>query len=114
MLADSARAGQPARSRRSARSATRWASRSRRSPTCSTREAVLLGGYLAPLSEWLRVPIEGELETSRARRDGMRCRVLPARLGGEAAVRGAASSARRRVLADPLAYEARSLAGAAR
>ena len=26
-------------------------------------EAVLLGGYLAPLSEWLRVPIEGELET---------------------------------------------------
>jgi predicted NBD/HSP70 family sugar kinase len=61
-------------------------------------EAVLLGGYLAPLSEWLRVPIEGELETRALAGRRMRCRVLPARLGGEAAVRGAVALSRRAAL----------------
>jgi predicted NBD/HSP70 family sugar kinase len=61
-------------------------------------EAVLLGGYLAPLSEWLRVPIEGELETRALAGRRMRCRVLPARLGGEAAVRGAVAMSRRTAL----------------
>jgi predicted NBD/HSP70 family sugar kinase len=58
-------------------------------------EAVLLGGYLAPLARWLKVPIEGELETRALAGRRMRCRVLPARLGGEAAVRGAVALSRR-------------------
>jgi predicted NBD/HSP70 family sugar kinase len=61
-------------------------------------EAVLLGGYLAPLAEWLRVPIEAELETRALAGRRMRCRVLPARLGGEAAVRGAVALSRRAAL----------------
>jgi predicted NBD/HSP70 family sugar kinase len=58
-------------------------------------QAVLLGGYLAPLSDWLRVPIEAELQgrALAARRE--RCRVIPASLGGEAVVRGAAALSRR-------------------
>jgi predicted NBD/HSP70 family sugar kinase len=61
-------------------------------------EAVLLGGYFAPLAEWLRVPIEAELETRALAGRRMRCRVLPARLGGEAAVRGAVALSRRAAL----------------
>jgi predicted NBD/HSP70 family sugar kinase len=61
-------------------------------------EAVLLGGYMAPLSEWLSVPIEAELETRALAGRRMRCRVVPARLGGEAAVRGAVALSRRAAL----------------
>jgi predicted NBD/HSP70 family sugar kinase len=61
-------------------------------------EAVLLGGYLAPLTEWLRVPIEAELETRALGGRRMRCRVMAARLGGEAAVRGAVALSRRAAL----------------
>jgi predicted NBD/HSP70 family sugar kinase len=61
-------------------------------------EAVLLGGYFAPLTEWLRVPIEAELETRALAGRRMRCRVLPARLAGEAAVRGAVALSRRAAL----------------
>ncbi len=63
-------------------------------------EAVLLGGYLAPLADWLTVPIEGELETRALAGRRMRCRVVPARLGGEAAVRGAVAMSRRAALED--------------
>jgi predicted NBD/HSP70 family sugar kinase len=66
-------------------------------------EAVLLGGYLAPLTEWLRVPIEGELETRALAGRRMRCRVLAARLGGEAAVRGAVALSRRAALEEAAA-----------
>jgi len=66
-------------------------------------EAVLLGGYLAPLAEWLRPPIEAELETRALAGRRMRCRVLPARLGGEAAVRGAVAMSRRAALAEAAA-----------
>jgi len=66
-------------------------------------QAVLLGGYLAPLSQWLKVPIEGELETRALAGRRMRCRVLPARLGGEAAVRGAVAMSRRAALDDAVA-----------
>ena len=69
-------------------------------------EAVLLGGYLAPLSEWLRVPIEAELETRALAGRRMRCRVLPARLGGEAAVRGAVALSRRTALEQAAAFPA--------
>jgi predicted NBD/HSP70 family sugar kinase len=66
-------------------------------------EAVLLGGYFAPLTEWLRVPIEAELETRALAGRRMRCRVLPARLGGEAAVRGAVALSRRAALEEAAA-----------
>jgi predicted NBD/HSP70 family sugar kinase len=66
-------------------------------------EAVLLGGYLAPLAQWLSVPIERELETRALAGRRMRCRVLPARLGGEAAVRGAVALSRRAALEDAVA-----------
>ncbi|MEA2400227.1 MAG: hypothetical protein QOK00_630 [Thermoleophilaceae bacterium] len=69
-------------------------------------EAVLLGGYLAPLSRWLRVPIEGELETRALAGRRMQCRVLPARLGGEAAVRGAVALSRRAALEQAAALPA--------
>jgi len=61
-------------------------------------QAVVLGGYLAPLTEWLRAPIEGELQTRALAGRRTRCRVLPARLAGEAAVRGAVALSRRRGL----------------
>lgn len=61
-------------------------------------EAVLLGGYFAPLTEWLREPIEAELETRALAGRRGRCRVLAAELGGEAAVRGAVALSRRRAL----------------
>jgi predicted NBD/HSP70 family sugar kinase len=75
-------------------------------------EAVLLGGYFAPLTPWLRDPIETELETRAlagrrwartpgsagraATRSG--CRIMAAQLGGEAAVRGAVAVSRRAAL----------------
>jgi predicted NBD/HSP70 family sugar kinase len=66
-------------------------------------EAVLLGGYLAPLTEWLKVPVEAELETRALAGRRMRCRVLPARLAGEAAVRGAVALSRRAALEEAAA-----------
>jgi predicted NBD/HSP70 family sugar kinase len=69
-------------------------------------EAVLLGGYFAPLTEWLKVPIEAELETRALAGRRMRCRVLPARLAGEAAVRGAVALSRRAALEDAAALPA--------
>ena len=65
---------------------------------------LLLGGYFAPLTRWLREPIEAELHRRLLAGDGSGCQVLAARLGGEAAVRGAAALARRTVLADPLGH----------
>lgn len=61
-------------------------------------EAVLLGGYFAPLTEWLREPIEAELQTRALAGRRARCRVLAAELGGEAAVRGAVALSRRAAL----------------
>jgi predicted NBD/HSP70 family sugar kinase len=75
-------------------------------------QALLLGGYFAPLTPWLREPIEAELHRRLLAGDGSGCQVLATRLGGEAAVRGAASSARRRVVADPLAFSDRRSRGA--
>jgi predicted NBD/HSP70 family sugar kinase len=74
-------------------------------------EAVLLGGYFAPLTEWLRVPIEAELETRALAGRRMRCRVLPARLGGEAAVRGAVALSRRAALEEVAALPFQRVTG---
>jgi predicted NBD/HSP70 family sugar kinase len=72
-------------------------------------EAVLLGGYFAPLTEWLREPIENELHRRLLAGDGSGCAVLAARLGGEAAVRGAVALSRRQALGAPAALGSRSL-----
>ncbi len=61
-------------------------------------EAVLLGGYFARLTDWLRDPIETELETRALAGRRGRCQVLAAELGGEAAVRGAVALSRRAAL----------------
>jgi predicted NBD/HSP70 family sugar kinase len=66
-------------------------------------EALLLGGYFAPLTEWLRGPIEDELHKRLLAGDGSGCAVLAARLAGEAAVRGAVALSRRQALDDPAA-----------
>jgi predicted NBD/HSP70 family sugar kinase len=72
-------------------------------------EALLLGGYFAPLTEWLRDPIENELHNRLLAGDGSGCAVLAAQLGGEAAVRGAVAMSRRQALDDPAALGAESL-----
>ena len=64
-------------------------------------QAVILGGELAPLTDWLRPPIEAELRTRTLSSDWTPCPVLASQLGGEAAVRGAAALSRRDALADP-------------
>jgi predicted NBD/HSP70 family sugar kinase len=66
-------------------------------------QALLLGGYFAPLTGWLREPIEAELHNRLLAGDGSGCQVLAAQLGGEAAVRGAVALSRRRALEDPAA-----------
>ena len=71
-------------------------------------EALLLGGYFT-LTEWLREPIENELHNRLLAGDGSGCAVVAARLGGEAAVRGAVALSRRQALDDPVALGARAL-----
>jgi predicted NBD/HSP70 family sugar kinase len=64
-------------------------------------QAVVLGGYFAPIAEWLRPAVDRELE---ARVMGARWGVpgvLASTLGPEAAVRGAAALSLHRVLGDP-------------
>jgi predicted NBD/HSP70 family sugar kinase len=62
---------------------------------------VVVGGYFAPLARWLSPGVQQELDARvlSAEYDGPR--VLTSALGGEAAVRGAATLALRRVYADP-------------
>jgi predicted NBD/HSP70 family sugar kinase len=62
-------------------------------------EAVVLGGYFAPLAGWLTPAIEREL--SERVLGAAVPQVLASRLGAEAAVRGAAAIQLRRVVADP-------------
>jgi predicted NBD/HSP70 family sugar kinase len=64
-------------------------------------QAVILGGELAPVADWLRPPIEAELRARTLSSGWAACRVLASQLGGEAAVRGAAALSRRDALADP-------------
>jgi predicted NBD/HSP70 family sugar kinase len=67
-------------------------------------EAIILGGWMTPLAEWLVPPIRSEL---RARVLGSgsvsssECELLPAAHGPQAAVRGAAIAGLEAVLADP-------------
>jgi predicted NBD/HSP70 family sugar kinase len=62
-------------------------------------QAVVLGGYFAPIANWLAPAIEHELAARVL--GGAVPPVLTGSLGAEAAVRGAAATQLRRVLADP-------------
>jgi predicted NBD/HSP70 family sugar kinase len=64
-------------------------------------QAVVLGGFFAPLATWLASPISRELESHVLASDWAVPRLLPSTLGPEAAVRGAAALSLRRILADP-------------
>jgi predicted NBD/HSP70 family sugar kinase len=69
-------------------------------------EAVLLGGYLTPLAEWLVEPVQAELSGRVLAAAHNGCEVRTASLGAGAASRGAAASVLRAVLADPRRAEA--------
>ena len=65
-------------------------------------QAIVLGGYFAPMAEWLSPVIASELVDARAGRQRRRAAgASPSGLGAEAAMRGAAATQLRRVLADP-------------
>ena len=92
----------PCRPARSRTPAPRSASGSPRSSTLFDVDAVVLGGVYAPLFPWLEAPVRAAVEgPGCCRRAGPRSR-SPSRLGRDAAVVGAARSALREVLADPL------------
>jgi predicted NBD/HSP70 family sugar kinase len=75
-------------------------------------DGVIVGGYLARLGTWLVPGLEAELAARVLSAEWDVPRVLTSALGAEAAVRGAAASALRRVLADPALVA--ELAGSAR
>jgi predicted NBD/HSP70 family sugar kinase len=62
---------------------------------------VVVGGYFAPLARWLSPGVQEELEAHVLSSEHDGPRVLTSALGGEAAVRGAAALALRRVYDDP-------------
>jgi predicted NBD/HSP70 family sugar kinase len=64
-------------------------------------QAIVLGGHFAPLTEWLAPVIASELATRVLGGNGAVPPVMPSSLGAEAAMRGAAATQLRRVLADP-------------
>ncbi|HET9654018.1 MAG TPA: ROK family transcriptional regulator [Kineosporiaceae bacterium] len=70
-------------------------------------DAVVLGGGFARLAPWLRGPVEDELGRRVLSAQWAAPRVLVSALGAQAAVRGAATSVVRDVIADPAGYLAR-------
>ena len=64
-------------------------------------QAIVLGGHFAPMTEWLSPVIASELAAAGPRRQRRRAALMPSSLGAEAAMRGAAATQWRRVLADP-------------
>jgi predicted NBD/HSP70 family sugar kinase len=74
-------------------------------------DGVVVGGYLARLGEWLVPGLEAELAARVLSSEWDVPRVVTSALGAEAAVRGAAGLALRRVLEDPAVVG--ELAGAA-
>jgi predicted NBD/HSP70 family sugar kinase len=64
-------------------------------------QAIVLGGHFAPMTEWLAPVIATELATRVLGGSGAVPPVLTSSLGAEAAMRGAAATQLRRVLADP-------------
>jgi predicted NBD/HSP70 family sugar kinase len=64
-------------------------------------EAIILGGYFAPIATWLAPAIEHELVDRVIAGDDAVPPVLASRIGPEAALRGGAAAQLQRVLADP-------------
>jgi predicted NBD/HSP70 family sugar kinase len=62
---------------------------------------VVVGGYFSPLARWLSPGVQEELDARVLSSEYDGPRVLTSALGGDAAVRGAAALALRRVYADP-------------
>jgi predicted NBD/HSP70 family sugar kinase len=62
---------------------------------------VVVGGYFAPLARWLAPGVQQELDARVLSSEHDGPRVLTSALGGEAALRGAAAFALRRVYDDP-------------
>ncbi len=71
-------------------------------------DTVVLGGIYASLAPWLRAPVEREVARRVLSAPWAPPRVLVSGLGGEAAVRGAALSVVRSVIADPAGYLSRT------
>jgi len=69
-------------------------------------EAVVLGGCLGVLAEWLQPPLREALSSGALATGCAPCRIVPSRLGDAAAVRGAAALALREVIADPTSIRA--------
>lgn len=63
--------------------------------------AVILGGYLGPLAEWIAPPVEAEMSERVLASGFSPVAVIASGLGKEAAVRGAAALSLREVLDDP-------------
>ena len=64
-------------------------------------QAIVLGGYFAPMADWLSPVIASELASRVLGGNGAVPPVMASSLGAEAAMRGAAATQLRRVLADP-------------
>ena len=64
-------------------------------------QAIVLGGYFAPMAEWLSPVIASELSARVLGGNGAVPPVIASGLGAEAAMRGAAATQLRYVLADP-------------
>jgi predicted NBD/HSP70 family sugar kinase len=64
-------------------------------------EAVVLGGCLGVLAEWLQPPLREALSSGALATGSATCRIVPSRHGEAAAVHGAAALALREVIADP-------------
>ncbi len=71
-------------------------------------DTVVLGGLYARLAPWLRPAVEREVAVRTLTAAWAPVRVLVSGLGGEAAVRGAATAVVRGVIADPAGYLATS------
>ncbi len=65
-------------------------------------DTVVLGGVYAPLFPWLEAPVRAAVERRVLSARWAPISIAPSRLGRDAAVVGAARSALREVLADPL------------
>lgn len=68
-------------------------------------EAVIIGGYFAPLAEWMVPRIQRELSTRVLGARWSSYRLLVSALGGDAAVRGAAALSLHEIMANPLAVK---------
>jgi predicted NBD/HSP70 family sugar kinase len=71
-------------------------------------DTVVLGGAFAPLAPWLTRPVTAELDSRVAAARWRPVRVVPGRLGPDAAVRGAAASVVRGVITAPAGYLGRA------